>query len=70
MVVRQTVDASAVLFADHRLPFDNLMNEDCVRFVLVYALLYKLSVRLIEQLVRLTIAFKKPAIIWSSLTCN
>jgi len=29
MVVRQTVDASA-LEADHRLPFDNLMNEDFV----------------------------------------
>jgi hypothetical protein len=30
MVVRQTVDAHAVLPACHRLPFDNLMNEDCV----------------------------------------
>ena len=34
MVVRQTVDAHALLSACHRLPFDNLMNEDCVLFLL------------------------------------
>ena len=59
----------SLLPADHRLPFDNLMNEDCVLYV--YALYTTpLSVSVQSIACPSQSQDQKPVIIWSSLTCN